>query len=144
GKGTDILSTKSIATYTVAASAPDTTPPPPPATTNPSALGPKPELPDITASSHPDENLYYNVPKARFLWELPYDVLVVRMDLDKSDKTDPKTNYDPAINEKEYDQLTDGVMYFHLKYQNDAGWGPTAHKKIMIDRTPPPEFLHGI
>lgn len=140
GKGTDILSTKSIATYTVSASAVDDTPTPPPPPPPTSALGPLPELPDVSASSHPDEAIYYNVAKARFLWELPFDVLVVRMDLDKNSKTDPKTNYDPAINEKEFDQLTDGEMYFHLKYKNDVGWGPTEHKKILVDRTPPPPF----
>ncbi|OGZ04822.1 MAG: hypothetical protein A2845_05010 [Candidatus Lloydbacteria bacterium RIFCSPHIGHO2_01_FULL_49_22] len=141
GKGTDILSTKSIATYTVSASAPSNTPPPPaPSGGDVGSLGPKPEAPDVTSTSHPDEALYYNAPKARFLWELPPDVMVVRMDLDKSAKTDPKTSYDPAINEKEFDQLTDGVMYFHLKYQNEGGWGPVTHKKIMVDKTPPPEF----
>ncbi len=140
GKGTDILSTKIIANYTVSATAANNTHPPIPGLPDTGLLGPKPELPDVTSTSHPDENLYYNAPKGRFLWELPPDVLIVRMDLDKSAKTDPKTSYDPAINEKEFDQLTDGVMYFHLKYQNDAGWGPILHRKIMVDRTAPPPF----
>ena len=31
-------------------------------------------------------------------------------------------------------------MYFHLKYQNEGGWGPVTHKKIMVDKTAPPPF----
>jgi hypothetical protein len=141
GKGTDILSTKTIASYDVKAGAAENNPPPQPSPSqDPGGLGPKPEAPDVTATSHPDENLYYNAPKARFLWELPPDVTVDRLVLDTSEKTDPKTNYDPALNEKEFDQLTDGVMYFHIKYKNDAGWGPVTHKKILVDKTPPPPF----
>lgn len=140
GKGTDIAGAKNPAAFDISASAPDNTPPPPPPAADPGLLGPKPEAPDITATSHPDEKLYYNVAKAKFIWELPPDVLVVRLAFDQKPDTTPTTSYDPAINEKEYDQLTEGTMYFHLRYKNDAGWGPTTHKKIMIDKTAPPPF----
>lgn len=143
GKGTDIVGAKNGAEFIISSSATNVTSP---TTPEPevSALGPKPEAPDVSATTHPDENLYYNPPKARFTWELPPDVTVVRMALDTKDKTIPTTSYDPAINEKEFDQLEDGVMYFHLRYKNDAGWGPTTHKKIMIDRTAPPPFTIAI
>lgn len=139
GKGTDITGTKSEATFTLSASVPDPTPVAPP-TPVASLLGPTPEAPDVSATTHPDERLYYNASKARFTWELPPDVTVVRMSLDTKNKTIPTTSYDPAINEKEFDQLVDGVMYFHLRYKNDGGWGPTSHKQIMVDKTAPPPF----
>ena len=139
GKGTDIAGTKSSATFTISASAPSdptpSTPPPPTASS-----GPKPDAPEVTVVSHPNEELYYSLPKAKFTWDLPGDVMVVRLSLDTKAATVPTTSYDPAISEKEFDQLTDGVMYFHLRYQNEAGWGATAHKKIMVDITPPPTF----
>jgi hypothetical protein len=139
GKGTDIVGAKNPASFDISVSAPDPTPPPPPPP-DPGLLGPKPEAPDITATTHLDDKLYYNAPKAKFIWELPPDVTVVRMAFDQKPETVPTTSYDPAINEKEYDQLVDGVMYFHLKYKNDGGWGPTTHKKILIDKTAPPVF----
>jgi polyisoprenoid-binding protein YceI len=139
GKGTDITGVKTDAVFVLAASAPEQTPATPPAP-DVSVLGPVPEAPDVSATTYPDENLYYNAPKARFTWELPPDVTVVRMALDTKSKTTPTTSYDPAINEKEFDQLVDGVMYFHLRYRNEGGWGPTTHKKIMVDRTPPAPF----
>jgi hypothetical protein len=139
GKGTDIAGTKDEATYEISASAaadPPPPPPPPPA----QAAGPVPELPEVTSTTHPNENAYTNAPKAKCTWDIPSDVTLVRLSLDTSDKTVPTTTYDPAIMEKEFDQLTDGVMYFHLRYKNDAGFGATAHKKIMVDKTPPEEF----
>jgi hypothetical protein len=139
GKGTDIVGTKSPASFSISASAPDVAPPvstAPPTT----PTGPKPDAPEVTVVSHPNEDLYYNVPKAKFTWDLPGDVMVVRMSLDTKPATVPTTSYDPAIAEKEFDQLTDGVMYFHLRYQNEAGWGATTHKKIMVDITPPIAF----
>ncbi len=141
GKGTE-LTAKDLwlgGEYTInTAAAGDPPPPPPP--TPPSVLIPKPDIPDVTSTTHLDEKFYYNLSKAMFKWEPPLDVTVVRMSLDTKDKTVPTTSYDPAIDEKEFDQLTDGVMYFHLRYVNEAGAGPTAHKKILVDKTPPEPF----
>ncbi len=140
GKGTDIAGAKNGAEFDVSVSSPE--PPAPPSTPipDPGLLGPLPEAPDVTATSHLDEKLFYNAPKAKFIWELPPDVTAVRIAFDVKSATVPTTSYDPAINEKEYDQLTDGVMYAHVRYKNDAGWGPTTHKKIQVDRTPPAPF----
>jgi hypothetical protein len=138
GKGTDILGTKNGANFELSASAPDPTPTP--VNTPVASTGPKPDAPEVTVVSHPNEELYYNAAKAKFTWDLPADVMVVRLSLDDKIDTTPTTNYDPAIAEKEFDKLTDGVMYFHLRFQNEAGWGPTTHKKIKVDTTPPPDF----
>lgn len=138
GRGTDILGTKGEASFDISASEPvDTLPPPPPPV---ASTGPIPDAPEIASPSHPNESAYASAPKAKFTWELPSDVTAVRMSLDTKEKTIPTTSYDPAIVEKEFDQLTDGIMYFHLRYKNDSGLGPTAHKKIMVDRTPPELF----
>jgi hypothetical protein len=143
GKGTDILGAKNGASFTIGAKELAVEPPPaPPAapTDTGGGGGVKPDAPIVSSPTHSDESLYYNAKKAKFTWDLPPDVTVVRLALDTSGSTTPTTNYDPAISEKEFDQLTDGVMYFHLRYKNDGGWGPVTHRKIMVDRTPPPAF----
>lgn len=142
GRGTDILSVKTSSTYEISATgggdaAP---PPPPPPPAAPVATGPPPDAPEISSPTHPEEDRYYNAEKAKFVWEAPFDVTAVRLAFDEKEKTIPTTGYDPPISEKEYDNLKDGVMYFHLRYRNDAGWGPAAHRKIMIDRTPPSDL----
>ncbi len=139
GKGTDIVGAKNGASYDLSANVNDPTPPPPPP--SPTAeSGALPDAPEISSPSHANDTTYYNAAKAKFTWDLPPDVTVVRLSLDTKEKTIPTTNYDPAISEKEFDKLTDGVMYFHLRYKNDAGLGPTAHRKIMVDITPPEKF----
>lgn len=141
GKGTDILSAKNSASYTIGAKEASVDPaptPPPPSDSGGGNL--RPDAPVITSTTHPDENIFYNAKKAKFSWELPPDVTVVRIALDTSSSTVPTTNYDPAISEKEFNDLADGIMYLHLKYKNDAGWGPTTHRRVKIDLTPPPIF----
>ncbi len=145
GKGTDILGTKSGASYTISEKQTAVDPPPPAPAPAPDTGGGgggnlKPDAPVISSPTHPDENLYYNSKKAKFTWDMPPDVTVDRLSLDLSSSTNPTTNYDPAISEKEFSDLIDGVMYFHLKYKNESGWGPVSHRKILIDRTPPPLF----
>ena len=142
GKGTDILGTKKSATFTIGGAAAEPPPPPPPAPTDTggSGGGDKPDTPVISSPTHADETQYYSSKKAKFTWDLPPDVTVARLALDTSSSTIPTTAYDPAISEKEFTDLTDGIMYFHLRYKNDSGWGPTTHRRLMVDRTPPPAF----
>jgi hypothetical protein len=99
-----------------------------------------PELPIITSATHPKEDVYYNSDTAKFSWELPLDVTVVRAEVDQSSTTIPKQTYDPAIADKEFRDFKDGENYFHLRYKNASGWGPTAHVRFLVDRVPPKEF----
>lgn len=144
GKGTDIAGEKQDATYEITAQEAPPPPPPPVAASggqdDADGGGLVPETPEISSSSHSEENKWYNSVKANFNWELPDDVTAARLTLDVKPDTIPTTNYDPAISEKEFGDLTEGVMYFHLRYKNDAGWGPSAHRMIRIDKTPPEKF----
>ncbi len=99
-----------------------------------------PELPIITSTTHPKEDVYYGGDTAKFSWELPLDVSVVRLEVDQSSTTIPKQSYDPAIAEKEFRDFKDGENYFHIRYKNASGWGPTAHRRFLVDRVPPKEF----
>jgi hypothetical protein len=146
GKGTDVAKEKTPAVFTVTAASTPTPSPQPHSsvsgvTGETPTLGLKPDLPEnITSPTHPEEAKWYNPAKAKFVWDTPADITTVRLSLDTKADTVPTTSYDPPISEKEFDTLSDGVMYFHLRYQNDAGWGPTAHRKIQVDKTPPEKF----
>jgi hypothetical protein len=141
GKGTDILTERGTASYTITAAETAPPPPPPSDTSQGGNLNiPLPDAPVITSPTHPEEGKWYNLGKAKFVWDLPVDVSVVRLSLDRASNTVPATSYDPAIVDKEFDTLDEGVLWFHLRYKNDAGWGPTGHRKIMVDNTPPPSF----
>lgn len=102
--------------------------------------GDLPELPIISSLTHPKEDAYAGSPTAKFSWELPLDVSIVRVEVDQSSTTIPKQSYDPAIAEKEFPKFSDGINWLHVRYKNSGGWGPTAHRKFMVDRVPPKEF----
>lgn len=146
GSGADMYQASGALTVTVAPGG--YTDPSPAATTpdagsssdNPGAKSDLPELPIITSTTHPKEDVYSGSPIAKFTWELPLDVSVVRAEVDQSTSTIPKQSYDPAIAEKEFRDFKEGENYLHLRYKNASGWGPTAHRKFMVDRVPPLEF----
>ena len=145
GKGTDVAKDKIPAAFdlTAASSAPDPTSAPRviSAPSETETFGLKPDIPEnITSPTHPEETKWYNPAKAKFVWDTPAEITTTRLSLDTTADTVPTTSYDPPISEKEFDTLSEGVMYFHLRYQNDAGWGPTAHRKIQVDKTPPEKF----
>jgi hypothetical protein len=139
GKGTDILATKGVGTYEITppGTGEQSAPPPP---EEPAELIPKPEPPEITSTTHPDPELYSSSPIAKFEWAIPDDVTAVRVVLDTKENTIPTTNYDPAIYDKEFDELVEGVMWLHVRARNESGWGGTSHRKILVDKTPPEEF----
>lgn len=102
--------------------------------------GELPEVPIISSLTHPKEDIYSGAKTAKFSWELPLDVSIVRVEVDQSSTTIPKQSYDPAIADKEFQNFKDGINYLHVRYKNGAGWGPTAHRKFMADRVEPKEF----
>lgn len=99
-----------------------------------------PESPIISSLTHPKADSYSGAPTAKFAWELPLDISIVRVEIDQSSSTIPKQSFDPAIAEKEFQNFKDGENYIHVRYKNSAGWGPTAHRKFLADRVQPKEF----
>jgi hypothetical protein len=110
------------------------------ADTEPKGSGDLPESPIVSSLTHPKEDIYSGAKTAKFSWELPLDVSIVRVEVDQSSSTIPKQSYDPAIADKEFQNFKDGINYLHVRYKNGAGWGPTVHRKFMSDRVEPKEF----
>jgi len=98
-----------------------------------------PAAPVIKSLETPDSNKWYSVEKTNFSWSLPNNVFAVRTLFDKKPDTSPSVVYNPAIKNKTLEDLQDGVWYFHIQYQNEAGWGKVTHRKIQIDNTEPKE-----
>lgn len=90
----------------------------------------------ITSSTHPGV-VWRRENTAAFSWDLPEGTLASKIAFDKNPTTEPTTIHSPAIVEKRYENLTDGIWYFHLSLQDNNGWSKTEHFKIKIDHTPP-------
>ena len=133
GLGTDVLSLKRSATIQIGASPVEV--PIVPATT--AAL---PAKPVITSTTHPQQNAWYSATTASFDWTIPAGVTSIETLIDKKPDTTPTVAYDRSVSQRTVNDMADGVWYFHLRYMNSAGWGPTSHYKVQIDSTPPEKF----
>jgi len=58
----------------------------------------------------------------------------------KSPTSNPGPLPDGLFSTKSYENVEDGIWYFHIKLRNSYGWGPITHRKVLIDTTPPLPF----
>jgi len=100
---------------------------------------PEAELPQIICLTHPQEE-WYNNNNPHFQWEIGPAITGVSFILDRNPNTIPDTDSEGKIQSKIYENINDGVWYFHLRLENEAGWSEPAHQKIQIDTSPPYPF----
>ena len=152
GKGTNILGGTSGASFTIGGVVSKPTPTPKLYTT-PSKTPiytPQPEtsllpsLPKIKSLTHPDEDKWYANKNPEFSWDLPADVIAVKLLIGSRPKSLPTVLYSPPIAKKKVDDLPDGIWYFHVRFKNNYGWGPIAHRRIQVDTIPPEDLTVGI
>jgi len=143
GKGTNILANMNSGTYTLK---PVTiTPPaeeilPEEEYVAPPTVG-VPAAPVVSSPTHPDENKWYSNNDPEFSWKLPSDVDGgVSIYFSKSPTSNPGPLPDGLFSTKSYENVEDGIWYFHIKLRNSYGWGPITHRKVLIDTTPPLPF----
>lgn len=96
-----------------------------------------PPPPKIESDSHPDEDNWYTGNTAKFSWKLLADVIGVSRMLTDSPSSNPGPSSDGTDETMEFTDLKDGKHYFHIKFQNQNGWGPITHRKVLIDSTSP-------
>ncbi|MEZ4103267.1 MAG: hypothetical protein R3B55_01760 [Candidatus Paceibacterota bacterium] len=90
----------------------------------------------ITSSTHPGI-VWRRENTAAFSWDIKPDTLASKISFDRRPDTEPTNINSPAIVEKRYENLEDGIWYFHLSLQDNSGWSKPEHFKIKIDHTPP-------
>jgi hypothetical protein len=163
GKGTNVASSLGKASYTLEeaqAEPKKAEPPPEPKETAPvetkkpsdnaakdNALKSKetekgmlPPLPKIQSSTHPDENIWYSSNNPEFNWKLLSDITNVSTEISASSTGDPGAKAEGVLEKKKFEKVQDGAWYVLVKFQNTTGWGEVAHRKVMIDSTPPDPF----
>jgi hypothetical protein len=141
GAGTSILQSSSGATYTITEAAREV-----PAEIKLNEEKPvEPNAPAeaacdndslIYSTTHPG-TIWRKNNTAVFSWDVGPDVVASRIGFDQNPSGEPSVLNSPAIVEKKYDNVADGVWYFHLSLQNNDGWTKTEHFKIKVDQTAP-------
>ncbi len=94
----------------------------------------------INSPTHLDQFSWYNKPKVKLAWDLSAEDKGVSFAIDKAPLTDPGNKSDGLVREKEYENLEDGIWYFHLKIKKNKEWEATNHFRVQIDTRPPTAF----
>jgi hypothetical protein len=155
GQGTNILSGTSQAKISISEKVeqpkPETKPETKPANkpvpeTKPAEVntGIIPPPPKVKSATHPEEGLWYSSANPEYEWKLLADVSSVSFLLDTSSSSDPGNKSDGIVELKKFELVPDGKNYFHIKFQNKNGWGPTTHFSTLVDVTPPDDVIISI
>jgi len=135
GQGTNILASLGNASFSL-----DIAGPAAPEAETPPAVAGTPAAPQISSPTHPDPNKWYAVNDAKFTWPLSSGVTGARLLVGKIPNAIPTVTYIPAVNSRELPDLADGIWYFHVRLQNNAGWGGISHFRFQIDTEKPSNF----
>ncbi|MFH1713813.1 MAG: hypothetical protein ABH876_01375 [Patescibacteria group bacterium] len=93
--------------------------------------------PQIICLTHPQKKEWYNNNNPLFQWEVSPDVTGVSFILDRDPNTIPDTNSEGKIQSKIYENIDDGIWYFHIRLENEMGWSEPAYYKIQVDASFP-------
>jgi len=94
--------------------------------------------PEIFSETHPDQNKWYRSNSPAFSWK---DVAIgYSYELNDDPYGEPNNEVDTEFTFVSFEEVEDGIKYFHLKVKKGEVWGGTSHFKIKIDKTPPQEF----
>ncbi len=141
GKGTNILASMGQGSYSL--SAREVTPLPLPDEEEyvlPAEISKAPARPVVNSPTHPDETKWYSNNDPEFTWKLPSDVTEVSFLLHQKPDANPGNSSDGLLESKIYEDVEDGVWYFHIKFRNQYGWGAITHRKVLIDTESPNSF----
>lgn len=103
-------------------------------------LVPPPEGPKISSPSHPDSGIWYADRDPIFSWEKEQGVSDFSFSFSQNPQDIPDTVSEGSENSSVYNEVSDGIWYFHLRSKESGVWGRTSHFGVKIDTTPPQKF----
>jgi hypothetical protein len=102
-----------------------------------------PKMPEgviISSDTHPFEDNWYNNNSPVLRWEKTPEISGYSILLDNNPNTIPPTTITTNESSISYENLKDGVWYFHVRNNNKGIWGNSSHFQIKIDTKPPALF----
>ncbi len=119
GAGTNVLTSKGTATFNIQ---------------------PRPtSAPSISSPTHPNQDRWYKEKTATLEWSGAGSSFSYTIDRDPDTVPDQKA--EGSQKSKTFENLADGVWYFHvIVLGNNGNWSGAAHYKLQIDTTPPNKF----
>ncbi len=99
-----------------------------------------PEGPRVFSETHPFQNIWYNNNSPQVAWDKDPGVTSFSYALDNKPFTVPDNNTEVTDTVTSYQNLSDGMWYFHIKAKKQGIWGSTTHFVIRVDTAPPAGF----
>lgn len=130
GEGTEILSSKGSATFTLMPLAL-----PSPVVASPTADRAIPQ-PVVVSATHKNGE-WSNLTEGTFTFTYPSEVTSLRLLVDEHPTTIPVVTYTPPISSRTIKDLVEGVSYLHVQYKTADGWSDVLHYKLQIDTLSP-------
>ena len=99
-----------------------------------------PEGVRVFSETHPFSKQWYNNNSPALGWEKPAGIVDFSFSFDNKPFTIPDTIADTKDTVKSYQNLPDGLWYFHIKARKQNVWGTTTHFLVRIDTALPAAF----
>lgn len=99
-----------------------------------------PEGVSIFSETHPFQGSWYNNNSPIISWERDSGVEGFSFVLNNKPSTIPESVINSDETSKSFENLSDGLWYFHIKAVKKGAWGTTGHFLVRVDTTPPAEF----
>lgn len=99
-----------------------------------------PEGVRIYSETHPFPSEWYNNKNPIISWEKDSGVSGFSFVLDNKPSTIPENTINTSDTSKSFENLNDGLWYFHIKANKNGVWGTAGHFLIRIDTAPPADF----
>lgn len=99
-----------------------------------------PEGVQIYSETHGIQSNWYNNNNPIISWVKDAGVSGFSYILDDKPNTIPDNVAEGEETTTSFEELSDGIWYFHIKANKNNVWGTTGHFLIRIDTTPPAEF----
>lgn len=101
---------------------------------------PPPAGPQVFSPTHPEYINWYRDRNVTFGWESEEGVTEYSWSLDTVPNGVPDTVGDGFKSSVTYENLADGILYFHIRAKKDDTWGGVTTFPVKIDTAPPAQF----
>lgn len=101
---------------------------------------PPPAGPLVVSETHPDQSIWYFNPNVLFRWASDSEVDGYSYVLSEKAIDLPDNISEGSKTSVIYQNVADGIHYFHIKALREGGWGGVTHFAVKTDTTPPAEF----
>ncbi len=96
---------------------------------------------EVYSETHPFEDKWSSNPNVIFSWNKVPNIVGYSFVLDNKPNTLPENKVSTTDTVNKYENLSDGVWYFHIKALKDGDiWGTTTNRILKIDTAPPNNF----